>query len=197
MMARPLNPHLKEICIKYQTGQYGLNELARMYKINKGYLSNYFKQNGITINKQAKEAVEHLTYGYTKFHEVLTSEPLTKHSEQGMDIQVIKAHEQSEALANEIIELVKKANPDFARGIQSLSALMLKRSKEVLLKDSVTSSDIANISKAVSNINDTLGVFPKMPTIAQQFNIGKSSPNAKGADKPIDLKIEFVDTKKE
>ena len=31
-MAKPLNKNMETIAIKYQTGQYGINELARMYR---------------------------------------------------------------------------------------------------------------------------------------------------------------------
>ena len=41
----------------------------------------------------------------------------------------------------------------------------------------------------MTNINQTLGVIPQMPTIAQQFNFG--SKDKKSELKPIDIQIEF------
>lgn len=90
---------------------------------------------------------------------------------------------------------MKQKNPQFARGFHALSVLMIKRSSEILQKPDISSGDIANISRAVNNMNDTLGVFPKMPTIAQQFNIGGNIKNNKKENKPLDLKIEFIDAK--
>lgn len=213
MMARPKHPKMDEIVTKFELGQGTATSLAREYGLDRSYLHNYFKKNGIRMNQQAKEAVTHLTYGYSKLQQVIDTPILNQHliknamiEQQKLNngapvdreqIEVITAQERSIELANEVMELVKKANPTFARSFQRISALMLKRSEEILEAEKISSNDIKNISQAVSNMNDTLNVFPKMPTIAQQFNIGKGSPNAKGADKPIDLKIEFVDSKKE
>ena len=91
-----------------------------------------------------------------------------------------------------MIEIVREKNPQFAKGFQAISSLILKRSAELLQKEGVTSTDIANISKAMGNVNDTLGVIPKLPTIAQQININGKSTEANKQDKTIDLDIKFV-----
>ena len=76
--------------------------------------------------------------------------------------------------------------------ITTYSSLILKRSAELLQKEGVTSTDIANISKAMGNVNETLGVIPKLPTIAQQININGKGAEANKKDKTIDLDIKFV-----
>ena len=91
-----------------------------------------------------------------------------------------------------MIEIVREKNTQFAKGFQAISSLILKRSAELLQKDGVTSTDIANISKAMGNVNETLGVIPKLPTIAQQININGKSTEANKQDKTIDLDIKFV-----
>ena len=203
-LAKPVNKHMADIALKYQTGQYGVNQLSKIYKIDKATISRYFKKNNIKINQHAKEAIESLTTGYSSLHKVLENDTISQQNQQSeidksminqqnTHTDIININSNIE-LANEIIEIVKQKNPQFARGFQTLSALMIKRSSEILQKDEVSSSDIANISRAVSNMNDTLGVFPKAPTIAQQFNIG-GKVNDNKQKQPVDLKIEFVDKK--
>lgn len=103
--------------------------------------------------------------------------------------EMVKAQQNAVNLANEVIEIIREKNPQFAKGFQAISSLILKRSGEILQREDITSNDIANISKAMGNINDTLNVIPKMPTIAQQFNFG--SKDKKSELKPIDIQIEF------
>lgn len=105
------------------------------------------------------------------------------------DTELITAQQNAVNLANEVIEIVREKNPQFAKGFQAISALIIKRSSELLQQADITSQDIANISKAMGNVNDTLGVIPKMPTIAQQFNFG--GKDKKQDLKPIDIQIEF------
>lgn len=200
-MPKPANPKMQEIAIKYQTGQYGINELARIYKIDKATISRYIKSHGIKINQHAKEAIETLSYGYSSLQKVLETDGInqqnkTTDNDKSTNPNVsVTTEQQSMELANEIIEIVKQKNPQFAKGFHALSALMIRRSSEILQKDDISSSDIANISKAVSNMNDTLGVFPKMPTIAQQINIGGKESKNQSKNKNIEVSIEFIDKK--
>lgn len=192
-MAKPINKNMAVIVLKYQTGQYGLRELARKYKIDPATICRYFKEHNITINQHAKEAINHLTQGLNAFNEICYNEKINQHfgENSGMsDLEIVTAQQNAINLANEVIEIVRDKNPQFAKGFQAISSLILKRSSEILQKEDITSQDIANISKAMGNVNDTLGVIPKMPTIAQQFNFGGKNS---GKDlKPIDIKIDFI-----
>ena len=192
-MAKPLNKNMETIATKYQTGQYGINELARMYKVDKSTISRYIKRHNITINQHAKDAISHLTQGLNEFSEICNGNTLNQQSQHLSVSEIENAHKNSVNLANEVIEIVREKNPQFAKGFQAISSLILKRSAELLQKEGVTSTDIANISKAMGNVNDTLGVIPKMPTIAQQINInGKGAEANKKDNTRIDLDIKFV-----
>lgn len=93
-------------------------------------------------------------------------------------------------LANEVIELTARKNPAFARGFQSVSALMLKRASEILNSDKgVSSNDIRNISTALKDLDSMMSIFPKQPTIAQQFNFGKSEKEKVDTDINLNVKI--------
>lgn len=183
---------MEAIATKYQTGQYGINELARMYKVDKSTISRYIKRHNITINQHAKDAISHLTQGLNEFNEICNDNTLSQQSQHLSISEIETAHKNSVNLANEVIEIVREKNPQFAKGFQAISSLILKRSAELLQKDGVTSTDIANISKAMGNVNDTLGVIPKLPTIAQQININGKGAEANKKDKTIDLDIKFV-----
>lgn len=105
-------------------------------------------------------------------------------------------HEQSVKLANEIVELVSQKNPQFARGIQALTSIMLERAEEILNSEKgVTSTDLKNISNALKDIDSTMSIFPKQPTIAQQFNFGREE-KAKKFDTNIKLNINVIGRKK-
>lgn len=191
-MAKPLHKHIKTMALKYQTGQYGLRELARIYKIDPATLCRYFKANNIQVNQHAKDAINHLTKGLNAFNEICYNAEINQQNGEngGMsDTELITAQQNAVNLANEVIEIVREKNPQFAKGFQAISALIIKRSSELLQQADITSQDIANISKAMGNVNDTLGVIPKMPTIAQQFNFG--GKDKKQDLKPIDIQIEF------
>ena len=191
-MAKPLNKNMEAIATKYQTGQYGINELARMYKVDKSTISRYIKRHNITINQHAKDAINHLTQGLNEFNEICNGNTLSQQSQHLSISEIENAHKNSVNLANEVIEIVREKNPQFAKGFQAISSLILKRSAELLQKDGVTSQDLTNVSRAMTNINQTLGVIPQMPTIAQQININGKGAEANKQDKRIDLDIKFV-----
>ena len=195
-MAKPLNKNMQTISTKYQTGQYGIKELARMYKVDKSTISRYIKRHNITINQHAKDAINHLTQGLNEFNEICngnTGNTLSQQSQHLSISEIENAHKNSVNLANEVIEIVREKNPQFAKGFQAISSLILKRSAELLQKDGVTSQDLTNVSRAMTNINQTLGVIPQMPTIAQQININGKGAEANKQDKTrIDLDIKFV-----
>ena len=194
-MAKPLNKNMETIATKYQTGQYGINELARMYKIDKATISRYIKRHNITINQHAKDAISHLTQGLNEFNEICngnTGNTLNQQNQHLSISEIENEHKNSVNIANEVIEIVREKNPQFAKGFQAISNLILKRSAELLQKDEITSQDLTNVSKAMSNINQTLGVIPQMPTIAQQININGKSTETNKQDKKIDLDIKFI-----
>lgn len=193
-MAKPINKNMAEIVLKYKTGQYGISELARMYKVDKATISRFINDNNITINQHAKNATEALSFGMAELHTLVESENLSQHFDENeiknpKKLEILQ--QDNITLANEVMELVKKNNPQFAKGFQALSSLMIKRSSEILQQDDITSLDIKNISSAVSNMNDTLGVFPKVPTFAQQINLN-TKQNEKDKQDSIDIKIEFI-----
>lgn len=192
-MAKPINKNMETIILKYQTGQYGINELARIYKVDKATISRYIKKNGIEINQHAKEAINHLTQGLNEFHEICNDTTINQQNQHLSISEIENAHKNSINLANEVIEIVREKNPQFAKGFQAISSLILKRSAELLQKEVVTSQDLTNVSRAMSNINQTLGVIPQLPTIAQQININGKSAEINKQDKKIDLDIKFVD----
>lgn len=191
-MAKPLNKNMETIATKYQTGQYGINELARMYKVDKSTISRYIKRHNIVINQHAKDAISHLTQGLNEFNEICNGNTLNQQNQHLSISDIENAHKNSVNLANEVIEIVREKNPQFAKGFQAISSLILKRSAELLQKEEVTSQDLTNVSRAMSNINQTLGVIPQMPTIAQQININGKGAEANKKDKTIDLDIKFV-----
>ena len=191
-MAKPLNKNMETIATKYQTGQYGINELARMYKVDKATISRYIKRHNITINQHAKDAISHLTQGLNEFNEICNGNTLSQQNQHLSISEIENAHKNSVNLANEVIEIVREKNPQFAKGFQAISSLILKRSAELLQKGGVTSQDLTNVSRAMSNINQTLGVIPQMPTIAQQININGKGAEANKQGKTIDLDIKFV-----
>ena len=191
-MAKPLNKNMETIATKYQTGQYGINELARMYKVDKATISRYIKRHNIVINQHAKDAISHLTQGLNEFNEICNNNTLSQQNQHLSISEIENAHKNSVNLANEVIEIVREKNPQFAKGFQAISSLILKRSAELLQKGGVTSQDLTNVSRAMSNINQTLGVIPQMPTIAQQININGKGAEANKQGKTIDLDIKFV-----
>lgn len=197
-MAKPLNKNMSDIVLKYKTGQYGVNQLARMYKVDKATISRYLKANGIEVNQHAKNAINALNIGYTELGNLIEVENKSTLNQHPNPNSTKPAHigDKSSELVEEVIDIVRRNNPKFAKGFQTLSALMIERATEILHKEEITSGDINNISKAISNMNDTLGVFPKMPSIAQQINIDSNSKNAKTGTKDINLQIEFLETKK-
>lgn len=99
-------------------------------------------------------------------------------------------------LANEIMDIVAKRNPQFARGFQAISAIMIDKMKDLLRDPKLSSGDIRNFAQAMKDIDSTMGIFPKQPTIAQQFNFGQRQKQDQ-VDKDINLKINVVSKKVE
>lgn len=94
-------------------------------------------------------------------------------------------------LANEIMDIVAKRNPQFARGFQIIGAIMIEKMKDILRSPKLISGDIRNIAQAMKDLDSTMGIFPKQPTIAQQFNFGQKNKE-KEIDTDINLQISVV-----
>lgn len=187
-------PFFNEMANKYRTGQYTITELAKIYNVERGWLSKRLKREGAVVDENAKKAVECFTEGFVELNKVLTQDEMTidtlgDDSETEMLPRRL-TQEKAVELANTIIDIVADKNPQFAKGFQALSALMIKKSMEILRGDKITTSDIKNISDAMRNMDATMGVFPKAPQIAQQFNFGARGKNA-GATSASG-KVEFV-----
>ena len=171
-----------EIVTKYQTGLYTLGQLSKMYGIPKSTLSEHLSKHKIEKSEHAPNAVGLITQGFNELEAIKNEN---------------KPNTQIESIINETIEIIKEKNPQFAKGFQALSALIIKRGSEILQRDNISSNDLEKVSKAMSNVNDTLGVIPKMPTIAQQFNFGVKNNNKKAQlnhNKEIKVNIEVVNS---
>lgn len=138
--------------------------------------------------KAKQEAKEH----FLKSSEN-TLDPLQKTTKRDRIKQIVPEiidNRVSVKLANEVIELTARKNPGFARGFQSLSALMLKRASEILTSEKgISSNDIKNIATALKDLDVMMSIFPKQPTIAQQFNFGKNEKDKVDTDINLNVKI--------
>lgn len=211
-MAKPINKNMGEIIAKYRSGQYRVNELARMYGVDKATISRFIKNNSVKVNQHAKNAGEALVYGMKELKNAIEgdSSPLNQQNTlnqqgeqipQGVIIESVKppirsvkdlesANVENIKVASEVIEYVKKEIPEFAKGFEAVGLLILQRSMEILQNDRITAQELSNIAKATQIINDTLNIFPKAPTFAQQININEKSKDKE--NKKIDLNIKFV-----
>lgn len=178
-MAKPINKNMYNAILDYQTGQYSLCEVAKKWKIDKATLSRHFKKNNTTINQHAKNAIEYTNKGIYELGELI-KEP---------EIKQQLLENASSPLVDEVLHIIRSQNPQFARGFQAISTLILERSHDILTQEKITSGDLSNVSKAIANINDTLQVVPKAPSIAQQFNFNQQN-NKKEKD-TLNIKIHF------
>lgn len=179
-MAKPINKNMQNAILDFQTGQYSLCEIAKKWNIDKATLSRYFKKTNITINQHAKNAIEYTNKGIYELGELLMQPEIKQQIAEN-------AHS---PLVDEVLHIIRAQNPQFAKGFQAISSLILERSHEILTREKVTSGDLNNVSKAISNINDTLQVVPKAPSIAQQFNFNQQKNNKENKD-ILEVKIHF------
>lgn len=120
-----------------------------------------------------------------------TRPPTIKQQVEAMKTEVVD-NASSVKLANEIMDIVSKRNPQFARGFQNIGAIMIQKMKDILTGPDVGSGDLRNIAQAMKDIDSTMSIFPKQPTIAQQFNFGQKQ-KAEEVDTDINLNITVVD----
>lgn len=178
-MARPKSVPYDEIIVKYQTGQYSINQLAKEYNVAKGGLSKYIKENNIRINEHATQAVNHLNKGFSTLEKIINEHDLkiNEHSQNTQNTEIIEYQNNNTLIVDEVIKIVKDKNPHFAYMFQNLSGKILQISNNLLNNGISDTKDLKNITSAMKDINDTLQVIPKPPAFAQQININKDNQN--------------------
>lgn len=184
---------IDEICVKYSTGEYNSRKLAKLYQIDESVVRQIIRERGVKVNTRAKEAIAHFDKGFATINEIITpAKPET--NKKGGFTQLSKVDgRQSIQLANEIMDIVAQRNPEFARGFQSLAAVLIQKSHELLQAEDLNTGDIKNVASAIKDLDTTMGVFPKQPTIAQQFNFSAKQQEMAQQNQGIKFEIEILD----
>ena len=175
-MARPISVPYDEIMAKYQTGQYSISKLAKEYNVGKSRLSEYINKNNVRVSEQAIHTINTLNSGFSALQKMV-SEQVTERPKETQNTELIEYQSNNTLIVNEVIEIVKKKNPQFANIFQNLSGKILKISNDLLDSGITNTKDLKNITSAMKVINDTLQVIPKPPAFAQQININKENNN--------------------
>lgn len=175
-MARPRSVPYDEIMAKYQTGQYSISKLAKEYNVGKSRLSEYINKNNVRVSEQAIHTINTLNSGFSALQKMV-SEQVPERPKETQDTELIEYQSNNTLIVNEVIEIVKKKNPQFANIFQNLSGKILKISNDLLESGITNTKDLKNITSAMKDINDTLQVIPKPPAFAQQININKENNN--------------------
>lgn len=175
-MARPRSVPYDEIMAKYQTGQYSISKLAKEYNVGKSRLSEYINKNNVRVSEQAIHTINTLNSGFSALQKMV-SEQIPERPKETQDTELIEYQSNNTLIVNEVIEIVKKKNPQFANIFQNLSGKILKISNDLLESGITNTKDLKNITSAMKDINDTLQVIPKPPAFAQQININKENNN--------------------
>ena len=175
-MARPISVPYDEIMAKYQTGQYSISKLAKEYNVGKSRLSEYINKNNVRVSEQAIHTINTLNSGFSALQKMV-SEQVTERPKETQNTELIEYQSNNTLIVNEVIEIVKKKNPQFAKIFQNLSGKILKISNDLLDSGITNTKDLKNITSAMKDINDTLQVIPKPPAFAQQININKENNN--------------------
>ena len=188
-MARPRSVPYDEIMAKYQTGQYSISQLAKEYNVGKSRLSEYINKNNVRVSEQALHTINTLNKGFSAL-EKMVSEQVSERPKETQNTELIEYQSNNTLIVNEVIEIVKKKNPQFANIFQNLSGKILKISNDLLDSGITDTKDLKNITSAMKDINDTLQVIPKPPAFAQQININKEvNNNNKEFVKTIEVEI--------
>lgn len=188
-MARPRSVPYDEIMAKYQTGQYSISQLAKEYNVGKSRLSEYINKNNVRVSEQAIHTINTLNSGFSAL-EKMVSEQVSERPKETQNAELIEYQSNNTLIVNEVIEIVKKKNPQFANIFQNLSGKILKISNDLLDSGITDTKDLKNITSAMKDINDTLQVIPKPPAFAQQININKEvNNNNKEFVKTIEVEI--------
>lgn len=213
-MAKPLNKNMDIVIAKYKTGEYRLTDLANEYDIDKGYLARYFKKHniqrakeGMIIEEKMRQVREEEKEKIKTYH---NSAKQLEQMENEADLKAFNSKGKLEkkyyrVLAEtfkddgvEILDLARKRNLQFAKGFHTLSALIIQKAGDILQRENLNSSDLRNLSVTIQTLNEVLGVFPKIPTFAQQINIGQAQDKIIGSSivdemQKFDINIEFVE----
>ena len=188
-MARPRSVPYDEIMAKYQTGQYSISKLAKEYNVGKSRLSEYINKNNVRVSEQAIHTINTLNSGFSALGKMV-SEQVPERPKETQNTELIEYQSNNTLIVNEVIEIVKKKNPQFANIFQNLSGKILKISNDLLDSGITDTKDLKNITSAMKDINDTLQVIPKPPAFAQQININKEANNtSKEFVKTIEVEI--------
>ena len=188
-MARPISVPYDEIMAKYQTGQYSISKLAKEYNVGKSRLSEYINKNNVRVSEQAIHTINTLNSGFSALQKMV-SEQVPERPKETQNTELIEYQSNNTLIVNEVIEIVKKKNPQFANIFQNLSGKILKISNDLLDSGITDTKDLKNITSAMKDINDTLQVIPKPPAFAQQININKEANNtSKEFVKTIEVEI--------
>ena len=175
-MARPISVPYDEIMAKYQTGQYSISKLAKEYNVGKSRLSEYINKNNVRVSEQAIHTINTLNSGFSALQKMV-SDQVPERPKETQNTELIEYQSNNTLIVNEVIEIVKKKNPQFANIFQNLSGKILKISNDLLDSGITNTKDLKNITSAMKDINDTLQVIPKPPAFAQQININKENNN--------------------
>ena len=175
-MARPISVPYDEIMAKYQTGQYSISKLAKEYNVGKSRLSEYINKNNVRVSEQAIHTINTLNSGFSALQKMV-SEQVPERPKETQNTELIEYQSNNTLIVNEVIEIVKKKNPQFANIFQNLSGKILKISNDLLDSGITNTKDLKNITSAMKDINDTLQVIPKPPAYAQHININKENNN--------------------
>ena len=195
----------EDISLKYQTGEFSQADLAKRYGVSRKSISVFIKKQGLTPNESAKAAIREFTHGLNHLQEVANADYKAKVTQgngtEGDGVAILENSEIKKVtfgnygLADEVLSIIKDKNPQFARAIQGLGAKLINRTRELLDAPTITAGDINNLASAVSKVNDTLGVFPKAPSIAQQFNFNQKANDGKDGKepkKPFEIEVKIL-----
>ena len=157
-MSRKISIPYKEIIPKYQTGYYSISKLAKEYNISKSTLSKYIKENNVRINEHAQHATNALNSGFSTLEKIINerdlkiNEHLQNTQNKGfIDTQnndLTECKNINTLIVNEVIEIVKKKNPQFENIFQNLSGKVLKISND-LLDNGITNTKDLKISQVL------------------------------------------------
>lgn len=173
-----------EIGLKYQTGQFTLGQLCKMYGIGKSTLSEYLSTHGYIKSEHSEQAISHLSRGFA-------------------ELELLKNEKNSEQLIQETLRIVRERNPQFARTLQELSSRLLDKAF-LMLEEATSPSELNQIGSVMQKVNDTLQVIPKAPLINLQNNIqNNTQTNIKNGGNGVSIErkedfninINFVENK--